>query len=69
MTTRALANATAHAAAHVATKIYNRTKSVLLRFAAVIAEARIHKARLEAEAFQHRYRLRSKSDDDLPIIL
>jgi hypothetical protein len=69
MTALALANATAHALADLAAKIYARIRLALLRFAAVIAEARIHKARLEAEAFRNRYRLRSKSDDDLPVVL
>jgi hypothetical protein len=68
MTAHALANATAHAAVDVAAKIYARAKSVFLVFAAVIAEARIHKARLEAEVYRNRYRLRTKTDDDLPIV-
>ena len=59
----------AHATARAAARLFARIKSALLRVAAVIAEARIHKARLEAEAFQRRYRLRSKNDDDLPVIL
>jgi hypothetical protein len=69
MTAHALANATAHAVVAVAAKIYARIRLALLRFAAAIAETRIHKARLEAEAFRNRYRLRSKSDDDLPVVL
>jgi hypothetical protein len=68
MTAHALANATAHAVVDVAAKMYVRTKSLFLLFAAVIAEARIHKARLEAEVYRNRYRLRTKTDDDLPIV-
>jgi hypothetical protein len=34
----------------------------------MIAEERIHKARLEAEMFRNRCRLRTKTDDDLPAI-
>jgi hypothetical protein len=56
----------AHATARA--KIYVRTKSLFLLFAAVIAEACIHKARLEAEVYRNRCRLRTKSDDDLPIV-
>jgi hypothetical protein len=68
MTAHILANATAHAVGDVAAKIYVRAKSLLLGFAAVIAEARIHKARLEIEVYRNRYRLRTKTDDDLPIV-
>jgi hypothetical protein len=69
MTVLTLANATARSAVNVAARTYARIKSALLWFAGVIAEARIHKARLEAETFRNRYRLRTKNDDDLPVIL
>jgi hypothetical protein len=69
MTSLSIANASAHAAVNVIARIFRRIRSGFARFAAVMAEARIHRARLEAEAFEHRYRLRSKSDDDLPVIL
>jgi hypothetical protein len=45
-----------------------RGKFLLLRLAAAVAAARIHKARLEAEVYLNRYRLRTKNDDDLPIV-
>ena len=61
----ALATATTRAAV----KAVIRIRSAFLGFAAIIAEARIHKARLEAETFHNRYRLRTKTDDDLPVIL
>ncbi len=63
MTTRATATTRA------AVKAVVRIRSAVLGFAAMIAEARIHKARLEAETFHNRYRLRTKTDDDLPVIL
>jgi hypothetical protein len=72
MTALAFASATTHGAvrraAKVAGKVLARVRSALLRFAALIAEARIHKARLEAELYLNRYRLRTKTDDDLPVI-
>ena len=61
----ALATATTRAVI----KAVVRIRSAVLGFSAMIAEARIHKARLEAETFQNRYRLRTKTDDDLPVIL
>ncbi len=60
----ALATAT-HAAINVAT----RARSGFQWFAAAIAEARIHKARLEAEVHHDRIRLATKTDDDLPVII
>ena len=33
-----------------------------------IAEARMHKAAIEAELYRNRYRHSSKNDDDLPIV-
>ena len=60
--------ATAVAAYTAAARLCRRGKRMLLRFAAVHAEARIHRARLEAELYLNRYRLRSKNDDDLPIV-
>jgi len=42
--------------------------SLLMRVAEVIAEARLHKAAIEAELYQNRYRHSSKNDDDLPIV-
>ena len=67
MATQALAVATVAAAYAATAKICRRSKRLLLRFAAVNAEARIHRARLEAEFYRNRYRLRTKNDDDLPI--
>ena len=33
-----------------------------------VAEARMHKAAIEAELYRNRYRHSSKNDDDLPIV-
>jgi len=48
----------------IAGGLRNRASQLVAGF----AEARIHRARLEAELYRYRCRLRSKSDDDLPII-
>jgi hypothetical protein len=59
---------TTAAAAYAATaRLWRRGRRLLLRFAAVNAEARIHRARIEAELYRNRCRLRTKNDDDLPI--
>jgi len=63
MAPQALAVATA-----AAVRIGRRGKRLFLRFAAVHAEARIRRARLEAEFYRNRYQLRTKNDDDLPIV-
>ena len=62
------AGATAVAAYTATARLCRRGKRLLLRFAAVNAEARIHRARREAEFYRNRYRLRTKNDDDLPIV-
>ena len=41
---------------------------LLLHIVAVIAEARQHKAAIEAELYLNRYKHSSKNDDDLPIV-
>jgi hypothetical protein len=69
MTALALANASAHAALRVAARMFSRVRSAFAWYARVNAEARIHRARLEAEMHRNRYRLRTKSDDDLPVII
>ena len=69
MTALALANATIHATLKVVARIFSPIRSAIVWFLRVNAEARIHRARLESEMYLHRYRLRSKSDDDLPVIL
>ena len=69
MTTLALANASAHAAVNIVGRLSARIRSAFARYAAIDAETRIHKARLEAEIYRNRYRLRTKSDDDLPVII
>lgn len=38
-----------------------------MRLAEVIAEARLHKAAIEAELYRNCYKHSSKNDDDLPI--
>jgi hypothetical protein len=69
MATLALANASAHAAAHVVARLLSRIGSAIAWVARVHAEARIHKARREAEMFRNRYRQRTDHDDDLPVII
>jgi hypothetical protein len=49
--------------------MFSRIRSAFAWYARANAEARIHKARLEAEMYRNRYRLRTKSDDDLPVII
>ncbi|HUI96785.1 MAG TPA: hypothetical protein VLX44_13590 [Xanthobacteraceae bacterium] len=61
-------NARTATVAVYAAKLLRRGKRLLLRFAAVNAETRIHRARLESEVFLKYYRLRTKNDDDLPIV-
>ena len=62
------AGATAVAAYTATARLFRRGKRLLLRFAAVNAEARIHRARREAERYLNRCRLNTKNDDDLPIV-
>jgi hypothetical protein len=69
MTALSIAHASAHAVVNVVATLFSRIRSGFACVAAMIAEARIHKARLEAETYHNRYRLRTKSDDDLPVIL
>jgi len=58
---------TAVAAYAASARLWRRGKRLIRRFAKINAEARIHRARLEAELYRNRYRLRTKNDDDLPI--
>jgi hypothetical protein len=69
MPTLAIANASAHAVANIVDRLFGRIRSAFARYAAIDAEARIHKARLEAEVYRNQYRLRTKIDDDLPVII
>jgi hypothetical protein len=69
MTAIALANASAHAAINVVARLFRRIRFAFARYAAIVAEAHIHKARLEAEMYRNQYRLRTKNDDDLPVII
>jgi hypothetical protein len=41
---------------------------LLMHIVEVIAEARMHKAAIEAELYLNRYKHSSKNDDDLPIV-
>ena len=68
MATQALAVIAANAARSATAKIFRRGRHLLLRFAASNAETRIHRARLEAEVHLKYYPLRTKNDDDLPIV-
>jgi hypothetical protein len=61
-------NARAAAVAVYAAKLFRRGRRLLLRFAAANAETRIYRPRLESEVYLKYYRLRTKNDDDLPIV-
>lgn len=41
---------------------------LLVHVVEVTAEARMHKAAIEAELYSNRYKHSSKNDDDLPIV-
>ena len=41
---------------------------LFVQAAQAIAEARMHKAAIEAELYRNRYKHSSKNDDDLPIV-
>ena len=41
---------------------------LLMHIVEVIAEARMHRAAIEAELYLNRYKHSSKNDDDLPIV-
>ena len=69
MTVLSMVDASARAAVRVLMKMFSRIRSAFARCAAIIAEARIHRARLEAEMYLHRMRLRSKNDDDMPFLI
>jgi len=69
MASLAFANAPAHAFVKIVATLVRRIQSAIRRCAAVNAETRIHKARLEAEVHRNRFRLKTKTDDDLPVIL
>jgi hypothetical protein len=43
-------------------------KMLFGRLAQALAEQRMHRAAIESELFRGRYKLISKSDDDLPIV-
>ena len=42
--------------------------ALLVHIAEAFAEARLHKALLEAELYRNRYMHTSKNDDDLPVV-
>jgi hypothetical protein len=42
--------------------------TLILRAADAFAEARMHRAAIEAELYLNRYKHASKNDDDLPIV-
>lgn len=64
----AAAAGTAYAIGAVIPKIRLGGRYLVSRLVAAIAGVRIHKARLEAEVYRNRYRLRTKNDDDLAIM-
>ena len=47
---------------------FRRAIKLLVHMIDAIAEARMHKAAIEAELYRNRYRHSSKNDDDLPIV-
>jgi hypothetical protein len=69
MTIIAFATAIARAAARGGTTSFARVKAAFWSIAAVIAAARIHRARREAEFYRDRYRAETKDDDDIPVII
>ena len=54
--------------ATIPTKVYRRVRGAVQQWRCAIAEVRIHQARIEAELYRNRCRLRTKNDDDLPIM-
>jgi len=48
--------------------VLSRGIRLLVHIIDAIAEARMHKAAIEAELYLNRYRHSSKNDDDLPIV-
>ncbi len=46
----------------------SRGIKLLVHMIDAIAEARMHKAAIEAELYRNRYKHSSKNDDDLPIV-
>ncbi len=69
MAALSIANAYAHAVVSVVARMLSRIRSAFAGYSAIVAEARIHKARLEAEVYHDRFRLKTKTDDDLPVII
>ena len=69
MTALALASASAHAVGNILARLFRPIRSAFAQYAAIVAETRIHRARLEAELYRDRYRLKTKTDDDLPVII
>lgn len=58
----------AYAIGAIIPKIRRGGRYLVSRLVAAIAGVRIHEARLEAEIYRNRYRLRTKHDDDLAIM-
>jgi hypothetical protein len=56
------------ASLHLAKRSVVRTVDLFTRLREAIVEARETQRRLEAELFRNRYRVSSKSDDDLPVV-
>jgi hypothetical protein len=69
MTLIAFVAAIARPAVHVGARTFARVKGAFWSIAGVIAAARIHRARREAEFYRDRYRVETKDDDDLPVII
>lgn len=52
----------------IARRAVVKSARILRHAAEVVAEARMQRARLEAEFYRRRYKHTSKNDDDLPIV-
>ncbi len=69
MTTLSIASRSAQTAVDVVARVLRRIGSAVAWSARVTAEARLHRAMLEAERHRNRCRLNTKNDDDLPVII
>ena len=55
-------------AAKIARKAAVKSARLFMYAVVAIAEARMQRAKIEAELYRNRYRHSSKNDDDLPIV-
>ena len=64
--TESLAVSPARASIALVTAIGARVRNAVAHAVAVVIDARMQKALIEAELYRHHYRHSSKNDDDLP---